>query len=346
MGILEGRVAIVAGSGQGIGRAIAIKFAQEGAKVVTNNTKKGSLAKSMVSDEAYAKLTDEQKKWFQEKYAEENGDAETTAEKIRSLGGEATACFADITKEEDAKRLVETAVNTYGRIDIVCNVAGRFAVADIEDITEELWDKIFDVKPKGYFFIIKHAVPYMKKQGYGRILNASSPAFMGDVIKHAEYCASNAGVVGLTRGIAKELWTYGIRANTFCPAARTRAAYEIETLRQSAEAEGKSLTAPGTDLFSYESNTPPENVAPFVTWLASDKSDKVSGTTFIVIGNMVGMVPDPTMFSSNLIMKPDFNDQTPWEIDEIAGLAEERFFSNYRSIADPTPPPMPGGPGK
>ncbi|MDR2605735.1 MAG: SDR family oxidoreductase, partial [Oscillospiraceae bacterium] len=207
-------------------------------------------------------------------------------------------------------------------------------VADIEDITEELWDRVFDVKPKGYFFVIKYAIPYMKKQGYGRILNCASPAFMGDVIKHAEYCASNAGVIGLTRAAAKELWTYGIRVNTFCPAARTRAAYEIETLRLEAESEGKSLSAPGTTMFSYESNTPPENVAPFITYLASDKSDKVSGTTFIVIGNMVGMVPDPSMFTSTMIMKPG---EEPWDIGEVGKEAEEKFFQNYHSIADPTP---------
>jgi len=331
-GILEGRVAIVAGSGQGIGRAIALKFAAEGAKVVTNNTRPGSLKKNMVSDEAYEKLSEEQKKWFWEKYEEENGDAETTASKIRSLGGEATACFADITKKEDAKKLVDTAVNTYGRIDIVCNVAGRFGVADIEDITEELWDKIFDVKPKGYFYVIQAAVPYMKKQGYGRIINCASPAFMGDVIKHAEYCASNAGVVGLTRAVAKELWSYGIRATTFCPAAKTRAAYEIEVLRQSAEAQGKSLSAPGTTMFSYESNQPPENVAPFVTYLASEKSEKISGTTFIIIGNLVAMVPDPSIFSSPLIAKES---PEPWEIDDVIKAAEEKFFTNYKSIADP-----------
>jgi 3-oxoacyl-[acyl-carrier protein] reductase len=338
-GYLEGRVAVVAGSGQGIGRAIALKFASEGAKVVTNNTRKGSLAKAMVSDEKYEKFTDEQKKWFKEKSEQENGDAETTAAAIIAAGGEATPCYADITKEADAKRLVDTAVETYGRIDIVCNVAGRFGVSDFEDITEELWDKIFDVKPKGYFYIMKHAIPHMKKQGYGRILNCASPAFMGDTIKHAEYCASNAGVVGLTRAAAKEFWTNGIRVNTFCPAARTRAAYEIESLRLQAESEGKSLTAPDTTMFSYESNMPPENVAPFIVYLASEKSEKVSGTTFLVIGNMVAMVPDPSIFTSPMVVKQSAD---AWEVDEVAAAAEEKFFTNYHSIADPTPPPMPG----
>ncbi|MDR0838138.1 MAG: SDR family oxidoreductase [Oscillospiraceae bacterium] len=338
-GFLEGRVAVVAGSGQGIGRAIAMKFASEGAKVVTNNTKKGSLAKSMVSDEKYEKLTEEQKKWFAEKYAQENGDAETTAAAIKAAGGEATPCYADITKEADCKRLIDAAVETYGKIDILCSVAGRFGVSDFEDITEELWDKIFDVKPKGYFYLMKYAIPYMKKQGYGRILNCASPAFMGDTIKHAEYCASNAGVVGLTRAAAKEFWSNGIRVNTFCPAARTRAAYEIETLRQQAESEGKSLTAPDTTMFSYESNMPPENVAPFITYLASEKSEKVSGTTFLVIGNMVAMVPDPAIFTSPMLVKESAD---PWDVAEVGEKAEAKFFANYRSIADPTPPPMPG----
>jgi 3-oxoacyl-[acyl-carrier protein] reductase len=314
-----------------------MKFAAEGAKVITNNTKKGSVALNMVSDEKYAALSDEQKKWYQEKHEQEHGDAETTAAAIKAAGGEATPCYADITKEADAKKLVAAAIDAYGRVDIVCNVAGRFGVSDFEELTEEMWDKVFDVKPKGYFFVMKHAIPHMKKQGYGRILNCASPAFMGDVIKHAEYCASNAGVIGLTRAVAKEFWTNGIRVNTFCPAARTRAAYEIETLRLQAESEGKSLSAPGTTMFSYESNTPPENVAPFITYLASEASEKVSGTTFIVIGNMVAMIPDPSMFGSPMIMKPS---QELWGVDEVGKAAEEKFFANYHSIADPiTPPP-------
>ena len=228
--LFEGKTAVVTGSGQGVGRAIAMGLAMHGAKVITNNRRPGSTGNAMLTEEQYARLSDEKKSWYDKVQEEQNGDAESTAAVIRKAGGEATACFADISLFEDAERLIDTAVATYGGIDILVNVAGGFGICDIDQITEELWDKVTSIKPKGYFNTMRFAIPYMKKQHYGRIINCTSRAFMGDVIKHAEYCAANAGVVGLTRGAAIELREYGITCNAFGPFAKTRAAYELEAL--------------------------------------------------------------------------------------------------------------------
>ncbi|MDR1330274.1 MAG: SDR family oxidoreductase [Oscillospiraceae bacterium] len=329
MGILEGKVAIVTGSGQGIGRAIAMKFAEEGAKVVTNNRKPGATKSNMVSDEQYAKLDAETKKWYDEQREKMSGDAETTAQAIRDAGGEATAFFGDFSKWDVAEKLIKTTAEKYGKIDILCNVAGNFGFGDIDEITEELWDSVNATKPKGYFNVMRFAVPYMKKQGYGRILNCASPAWVGDDIKHAEYCAANAGVVGLTKGAAKELREFGITVNAFCPFANTRADYEAKALNKIAD---HKLSASGNFALANMDIPGPEFVAPFVTYLASDKSEKVSGSVFIVGGNMVGLYSEP--MPSKMLMKENFNDPDPWSIEEIIAKADTQLFDDYKSIAD------------
>ncbi|MDR0839668.1 MAG: SDR family oxidoreductase [Oscillospiraceae bacterium] len=328
--LLEGQVAIVTGSGQGIGRAIALKFAEEGAKVVTNNRKPGATKSNMMTDEQYNKLTDEKKKWYDEQYAKMTGDAETTAQAIRDAGGEATAFFGDFSKWEVAQELVETTIAKYGKIDILCNVAGNFGFADIDQISEELWDSVNVTKPKGYFNVMRFAIPYMKKQGYGRILNCASPAWIGDDIKHAEYCAANAGVVGLSKGAAKELLEFGITVNAFAPYANTRADYEAKAISSVLD-EGKKLSASGVFAIAEMDTPGPEYVAPFITYLASKQSGKVSGSVFMVGGTTVALYSEPV--PSKALIKSDPDDTSPWTIEDILAKADTQLFDGYVSPA-------------
>jgi len=290
--VLKGKVAVVTGSGQGIGRAIALGMAGEGAKVVTNNRRRGSTGHAVISDSVLESMSAEHKKRLFKQLKESGGDAETTAAAIKKMGGEAVPFFGDVSDFEAAKKLIETAVDSFGRIDILANVAGTFGFSPIWEMSEELWDKVTLTKPKGYFNCIRHAVPFMMKQKWGRILNCTSRAFMGDILKHAEYCAANAGVVGLTRAVAKELAQYGITCNAFAPFALTRAAIELAAYDEAVSA----AESPWMDRkfsFSLEMTPSPDDVAPLINYLASDEAAKINGRVFNVGGPIISLYSEP-----------------------------------------------------
>jgi 3-oxoacyl-[acyl-carrier protein] reductase len=328
---LKGKVAVVTGSGQGIGRAIAIGLAAEGAKVVTNNRKKGSTGKAMISDAQMKNLDSKKKEWFEQGTAAINGDAETTATTIKGMGGEAVPFFGDISDFDIAGQLIGTAIDSYGKIDILVNVAGAFGFSAIEKMTEELFDKVTKVKPKGYFNTIRHAVPYMIAQKWGRIVNCTSRAFLGDVIKHAEYCTANAGVVGLTKAVAIELRKHNITCNAFSPFAKTRASYELDTYPATVSKEDIPFVFDnmkfGEEMMKM---TPgPEYVAPFICYLASDAGEKISGSVFSLGGNGIGMFSEP-IISNNLTKF----DSKPWTMDELMQQVPRGLMVGYKSPAD------------
>jgi 3-oxoacyl-[acyl-carrier protein] reductase len=330
--VLKGKVAVVTGSGQGIGRAIAIGLAGEGAKVVTNNRRPGSTGKAILTEKQMKALDKKKGEWVESEMAAISGDAETTAQSIREAGGEAIAFFGDITDFKVAEKLIQTAIDSYGRIDILANVAGAFGFSPIEKMTEELWDKVTLVKPKGYFNTIRHAAPYMIKQKWGRILNCTSKAFNGDIIKHAEYCAANAGVVGLTKAVAIELHKHGITCNAFSPWAKTRASYELDTYSQAVAKEDSPFVFEmkggwgGGDMTKM---TPgPEYIAPFICYLASDAGANISGSVFSLGGNSIGMYSEPQM--ANNLTKYD---NKPWTVEELMQQAPRGLFAGYKSPA-------------
>ncbi len=290
--ILRGKVAVVTGSGQGIGRAIAVGMAEEGAKVVTNNRRPGSTGYALLDDSILNLMSPEQREWLRKQSQEATGDAETTAREIRKLGTEAVPFFGDISNFEVAGKLIQTAVDSFGKIDILVNVAGTFGFSAIWEMTEELWDRVTLPKPKGYFNCIRHAAPFMMKQKWGRIINCTSRAFLGDVLKHAEYCAANAGVVGLTWAVAKELFPYGITCNAFSPHARTRASFELDAYDK-AVTEAESPWMDRKFAFPLENTPSPEDVAPFIIYLASDESAGINGKVFSVGGSSVGLYSEP-----------------------------------------------------
>lgn len=325
---LEGKVAIVAGSGQGVGRAIAFALAEQGAAVVTNNRRPGRNVDSQLDEEKLAALTEEQRRWVREEFERYGGDAETTAQSIREKGGRAAACFADITDFDEAGRLTETAEREFGGADILVNVAGAFGFSPFEKMTPELFEKVTSVKPKGYFNTCRHAVPHMLERGWGRIVNCTSRAWLGDSIRHAEYCTANAGVVGLTRALAVEYSERGITVNAFSPFARTRASVDLTMYDKTVAASDRAWVgggaAPSTDV------TPlPEELTPFICYLCTDAAAGVNGSVFSLAGNGIGLYSDPEIIRSASKSRGE-----NWSVEELVANADRLFFQGYRSVVD------------
>ncbi|MGD0659557.1 MAG: SDR family NAD(P)-dependent oxidoreductase [Syntrophorhabdales bacterium] len=324
---LKGKVAIVTGSGQGIGRAIAVGMGLEGAKVVTNNRKRGSTGNAFLSDDMLEALGQSKKEWFLKETGQISGDAETTAAVIREAGGEAIPFFGDISDFKVAAKLIDLAVETYGGVDILVNVAGTFGFDNVWEISEELWDRVTRTKPKGYFNTMRHAIPHMLEKKWGRILNCTSRAFNGDVIKHAEYCTANAGVVGLTKAAAKELYRFGITCNAFAPFAKTRASYGLDTydliLKQDQSVwVDKKFSKP------LDTTPGPERIVPFLVYLCTDAAAKVSASVFNLGGNTIDLYAEPVIEKS-LIKHGD-----AWTLEELMEEAPKSILAGYKSPAD------------
>jgi 3-oxoacyl-[acyl-carrier protein] reductase len=304
MGALEGKVAVVTGSGQGIGKAIAVAMAQEGAKVITNNRRPGT----------------------------EGGDAETTAKEIRDAGGEAVAVFADIAKFDDAQRLIQAAVDNFGKLNMLANCAGADAPRMIWNMSEEEWDRCIDSFLKGTFNCTRFAAALMREQRGGRIINMSSDAWLGTV-GHANYGAAKAGIVGFTRAVARELGRYGITCNALCPEAATRFTLAPEVVAGFKKRyESGLITKERLD--ELLGVPPPEYVAPIVIYLASDRSGDINGQVLRASGGEI------TLFSEPIRVKSIFKSEGIWTQEELSDLIPRTLAAG---LVNPAPPEAPKG---
>ncbi|MCS6925335.1 MAG: glucose 1-dehydrogenase [Candidatus Binatia bacterium] len=204
---LSGQVAIVTGGGSGQGRATAVLFAQEGARVV-------------VAD------------------INEQGAAETVHLITRNEGGQAIAVRTDVTKASDVQAMVDSALRHYGRLDILINNAGATLFKGIEDTSEEEWDRIIDTNLKSIFLCCKAAIPAMRQSGGGSIVNIASVAGLIGMPEHFAYCAAKAGAIHLTRSLALDHGREHIRINCICPGGvRTPMLAEVIDINNPAELE-------------------------------------------------------------------------------------------------------------
>lgn len=245
---LRGKVAVITGAASGIGRATALLFAREGAKVVVAD---------IDAEECF-----------------------TVVDIIQGDGGEAVSALTDVTVAKDVQRMVNLAEETYGRLDVLFNNAGVGHRLPVHECTEEDWDRVIAVNLKGVFLGCKFAIPIMMEQGGGTIINTASGAGLLGAPRSPAYSAAKGGVVILTRQIANDYARYDIRVNAICPGAVDTALMNVVYRELSGDLdEGKRI---------YESRLPrgkllsPEEVAHTALYLASEETRFITGNPFFV----------------------------------------------------------------
>jgi NAD(P)-dependent dehydrogenase (short-subunit alcohol dehydrogenase family) len=286
MGICDGRVVVVTGAGGGLGREHALAFAAEGAKVVVND-----LGVSNAGEGG------------------SQGPAETVAEEIRKAGGEAIANTDSVADFAAGKRIVEQAIDTFGRLDVVVNNAGFLRDRMFVSTSEEEWDAVINVHLKGHFCIARHACEYWRNQSKAgeavdaRIINTSSGAGLQGSVGQGTYSAAKGGIATLTLVQAAELGRYGVTSNAIAPSARTRMTEAIFTDMKPPEDGSFDESHPG-------------NVSPLVVWLGSPLSREVTGRVFEVKGGLIGV-------SDGWRDGPTYDKQAKWAPDEIGAKVME-----------------------
>jgi len=286
MGTLDGRVAIVTGAGRGIGRSVASLLAREGAAVVVND--RGVAVDGSGSD---------------------TGPAQQAVDEITAAGGRAIGNGADISDHGAAEDLIKTAIGEFGQLDVVVNVAGILRDRMVFNMTEQEWDDVIRVHLKGTFNTTKFASAHWRslrdESAQNRIINFTSVSGLHGAPGQPNYAAAKMGIVGLTYSSAHALAKYGVTVNAISPAAATRMTDSVPTERQRSRTETADERSP-------------DNVAPVVAYLASERSGWINGRIVHSSGYEVSLYSDPHPLIRLIGTEP-------WELDRLADQVERSF---------------------
>ncbi len=295
MGLLDGKVALVTGAGGGLGETHALLLAQEGAAVVVNDlggARDGSGGSNSMADQV--------------------------VEKIKAIGGQAVADYGNVAKEEDANKMVQTAVEHFGKLDFLIANAGILRDKAFKNMTNEMWDIVLDVHLRGTYLTVRAAYNQMMSQESGGsiVVTSSTSGLLGN-FGQTNYGAAKAGIAGFARCLFQEGMKYGIRVNVLAPAAWSRLTEDIFPQGQNME-----------ELLS------PDKVSPLVVWLGSDDAKDVTGRTFLATGNTVQLLS----WQSQVICQKD-NTEEPFSVADIGEAVRENFDKWPKGI-QPTPRPF------
>lgn len=299
MGLLDGKVAVVTGAGRGIGRGVALLLASEGAAVIVND-----LGASLDGEGV------------------DTGPAAAVAEEINAMGGKAVSNIDSVTDYEAMQAMIQQAVDEFGRLDILVNVAGILRDRMIFNMDEAEWDAVIDVHLKGTFNTCKWAAVYFREQrAGGRIINMSSNSAFG-APGQPNYAAAKAGIIGLTLVLANSLNRYGVTSNAILPSGATRMIDSIPSAVEAVKDTGKlpSELAIGTA-------RDPDNVAPLVAYLASDAAADINGHLFGSFGYNVALMSQPKVVRT---LRADHR----WSVDELSRVVPEAFGDLFEGQAN------------
>jgi 3-oxoacyl-[acyl-carrier protein] reductase len=286
VGRFDNQVAVVTGGGRGIGRALALLLAQEGAKVVVCDLGGGG-ADATVAEEVVAE--------------------------IAKAGGTAIACGADIATMDGAAKAVAAAIDTWGRIDILFNGAGILRRGMINEMPEDVWDTIMRVNLKSAYAMVHHAAPHMIRQRSGSIICVTSPSGFGHYAMSA-YATTKEGLVGFVRSIARELGEYGIRCNAIRPCAGSRMFLPEIADDMTYVTEELGVPPVGGQWFAGMNGEEPEgqvdNVAAVVAWLSRPETEALNGRVVYIAGGHVALCAEPELIRSRY-------DAKGWSLDAL-----------------------------
>jgi NAD(P)-dependent dehydrogenase (short-subunit alcohol dehydrogenase family) len=308
-GLLEGRVIALTGAGRGIGRECALLAASEGARVIVNDP-------GVNPDGS----------------GHDDGPAAQVVEEIKKAGGEAAANFSDVSTMDGGESVIRTALDTWGRLDGLVNLAAVLRDRMVFNMTEQEWDDVVRIDLKGHFTTLKPAAVLMRQQRYGRIVNYSSVSGLQGNSGQANYGAAKAGVAGLTRVAARDLGRYGVTVNCIAPGASTRLTATVpDSARELRAARGVATNAPPAQRAAEEAANlrGPDMVAPMTVYLLLDEAWNVNGRIFQVSGGHVGLLQD---------MYPPFRNiykHGKWTLDELRNLVPTQLM---QGIQNPAPP--------
>ena len=301
--LLQDKVAIVTGSGRGVGKGVALQMAAEGAKVVVVDP--GVNLDGSGFDQSIA---------------------EQVVGEIREAGGEAVACMESVATMEGGEQIVQTAIDNFGKLDVVVTCAGILRDRMIFNMGEQEWDDVIAVHLKGTFSVVKHACILFRQQRSGRIITFSSTSGLYGNSGQANYGAAKDGIAGFTRVVARDMGRYGVTANSIAPSASTRMIGSVpDEARNLRAARGMVGGNVG------ELRGQPEDVAPFTTWLASDEAAHVNGHVFYVTAGLVTLLNEPEPVRT-------MHTNGRWEVEDIIRVFPATLGMELHNPA-PTPPP-------